>query len=74
MRPAVESVLASHPETADIRLEWRMVGQIQRNKAALAARLFDAVESVDRPALVENLARRAEMEGCRIDVLLQLSL
>ena len=74
MRPAVESVLASHPETADIRLEWRMVGQLQRNKAALAARLFDAVESVDRPALVETLARRAEMEGCRIDVLLQLSL
>ena len=74
MRPAVEAALAGDPETADIRLEWRMVGQLQRNKAALAARLFDAVESVDRPALVETLARRAETEGRRIDVLLQISL
>lgn len=74
MRPAIEAALAGDPATADIRLEWRMVGRLQRNKAGLAARLFEAIESVDRPELVETLARRAETEGRRLDVLLQLSL
>jgi hypothetical protein len=51
-----------------------MVGRLQRNKAALAVRLFDAVESVDRPALAESLARRADKEGRPLDVLVQVSL
>jgi pyridoxal phosphate enzyme (YggS family) len=72
--PAIEAALASEPETADWRLEWRMVGRLQRNKAGLAARLFDAVESVDRPELIETLDRRAEREGRRLDVLIQVSL
>jgi len=74
MRPAIEAALAGDPATADIKLEWRMVGRLQRNKAGLAARLFDAIESVDRPELIETLSRRAEMEGRPLDVLLQLSL
>lgn len=74
IRPEIESALAGDPAAAGIRLEWRMVGRLQRNKAGLAARLFDAIESVDRPSLVETLARRAENEGHRLDVLLQVSL
>ncbi len=74
MRPEIESALAAEPETADLRLEWRMVGRLQRNKAALAVRLFDAIESVDRPRLIETLARRAESEGRPLEVLLQVSL
>ena len=74
MRPEIESALAADPETADLHLEWRMVGRLQRNKAALAARLFDAIESVDRPKLVETLARHAQSEGRSLEVLLQVSL
>ena len=74
IRPEVESALAGDPAAKHIRLEWRMVGRLQRNKAALAARLFDAIESVDRPALVETLSRRAESGGRALDVLLQVSL
>ncbi|MEM9177660.1 MAG: YggS family pyridoxal phosphate-dependent enzyme [Myxococcota bacterium] len=74
IRPEIESALAGDPAAADLRLEWRMVGRLQRNKAGLAARLFDAIESVDRPALVDTLARRAESEGRPLDVLLQVSL
>lgn len=51
-----------------------MVGRLQRNKAGLAARLFDAVETVDRPELAKTLSRRAEGEGRRLDVLIQVSL
>ena len=74
IRPEIESALAGDPAAEGIRLEWRMVGRLQRNKAGLAARLFDAIESVDRPSLIQALARRAETEGRRIDVLLQVSL
>ncbi len=74
VRPAIEAALAGDPETAHLRLEWRLVGRLQRNKATLAARLFDAIESVDRPKLVETLAQRAETEGRRLRVLIQTSL
>jgi hypothetical protein len=74
VRPAIESALAKDPATAALGLSWRMVGQLQRNKAPLAARLFDAVESLDRPALADALARRAEQEGRTLEVLIQVSL
>jgi pyridoxal phosphate enzyme (YggS family) len=74
IRPSIESSLAADPTTSHIKLEWRMVGRLQRNKAGLAARLFDAVDSVDRPELAKSLSRRAEGEGRRLDVLIQMSL
>ena len=74
IRPTIEACLAGDPATSHIKLEWRMVGRLQRNKAGLAARLFDAVETVDRPELAKILSRRAEGEGRRLDVLIQLSL
>lgn len=74
VQPTIEAALAGDPAMAGIKLEWRMVGRLQRNKAAHAARLFDVVESVDRPELVETLARRAATEGRRLDVLIQVSL
>jgi pyridoxal phosphate enzyme (YggS family) len=74
IRPLIESRLARDPASAAIALEWRMVGRLQRNKAGLAARLFDAVETIDRPELADALSRRATAEGRRLDVLIQMSL
>lgn len=74
IRPKIEAKLARDPATSAIQLEWRMVGRLQRNKAGLAARLFDAVETIDRPELATTLSRRAEIEGARLDVLIQVSL
>lgn len=72
--PEIEAALAGDPMTAEVRLRWHMVGRLQRNKVPLAVRLFDVVESVDRPELVDALARRAESAGRRLEVLLQVSL
>lgn len=44
-------------------IELHLVGQLQSNKAADAVRLFDAIHSVDRPSLVEALARAIAKEG-----------
>jgi len=74
VRPKIESALARDPSTSQIRLDWRMVGRLQRNKAGLAARLFDAVETLDRPELATSLSRRAQVEGHTLDVLIQVSL
>jgi pyridoxal phosphate enzyme (YggS family) len=44
-------------------LELHLVGQLQSNKAEAAVRLFDAIHSVDRPSLVEALARAIDRTG-----------
>lgn len=42
---------------------WHLIGHLQSNKAARAAKLFAAVDSVDDPALAERLARAMEAAG-----------
>ena len=43
--------------------ELHLVGQLQSNKAADAVALFDAIHSVDRPSLIEALARAIDRAG-----------
>jgi pyridoxal phosphate enzyme (YggS family) len=74
VRPQIEAALASTLEAAVPRLEWRMVGRLQRNKAGLAARLFDAIETIDRLELAQAVSRRAVQENRELDVLIQVSL
>jgi pyridoxal phosphate enzyme (YggS family) len=69
--------LASELGRADGRpataLEWRMVGRLQRNKLALAVRVFDVIESVDRIELIAPLARLAAEADRILDVLIQIN-
>jgi len=46
------AIRARHP---DVRLH--MIGQLQSNKAAEAAALFDVIHSLDRPSLLDALAQ-----------------
>lgn len=65
---------AKRAELGWLGLRWHMVGHLQRNKAARAVRLFDAVESVDSLRLARKLdaERRALGEG-KLEVLLQVN-
>ncbi len=74
VRPQIESALAGALESPVPQLEWRMVGRLQRNKAGLAVRLFDAIETIDRLELARTLSRRAVQENRELDVLIQVSL
>jgi pyridoxal phosphate enzyme (YggS family) len=48
-------------EVADLPSRWHLIGHLQSNKAARAARMFHTVDSVDDIALAERLDRaRAE--------------
>lgn len=51
-----------------------MIGQLQTNKAAAAARLFQLIESVDRPSLVRELDKQATKLGRALPVLLQVNI
>jgi pyridoxal phosphate enzyme (YggS family) len=58
----------------DLQAEWHLVGHLQSNKAAKAARLFQSVDSVDDFALTQRLDRaRAELgESRHLRVLIEV--
>ena len=59
---------ARHPE-----LRLHLIGPLQTNKAREAVRLFDAIETLDRPRLAEALAAAMEREGRRPDCYIQVN-
>ncbi len=56
----------------DLRL--RLIGPLQTNKAKDAVALFDVIETVDRPRLLDALVRASEQVGRRPHVLVQVNI
>jgi PLP dependent protein len=58
----------------DLQAEWHLVGHLQSNKAAKAARFFHSVDSVDDFALAQRLDRaRSELgESRKLRVLIEV--
>ncbi len=54
-------------------IRWELIGHLQSNKARLAARNFDRVQSVDRVKLLAPLDEAAAEQGRRLPVLLQFN-
>jgi len=54
----------------DKSVKWHFIGHLQKNKAKLAAALFDMVESVDSVGLAKELNKRAEEP---IDILMEIN-
>ncbi|WP_026873242.1 YggS family pyridoxal phosphate-dependent enzyme [Inquilinus limosus] len=54
-------------------LELRLIGPLQTNKAKDAVRLFDVIETVDRPKLARSLAEAMAATGRRLDCLIQVN-
>ncbi|MBO9716535.1 MAG: YggS family pyridoxal phosphate-dependent enzyme [Pseudoxanthomonas sp.] len=54
-------------------LQWHLIGHLQSNKAALAAEVFDWVQSVDRPSVVDALARHRAAARAPLNVLIQVN-
>jgi PLP dependent protein len=55
------------------RTEWHMIGHLQTNKAAKAAELFGAVDSVDSVKLAEKLDAAAQSVGKKLRVLVEIN-
>ena len=59
---------------SDLRdAEWHMIGHLQTNKAAKAAELFAAVDSVDSVKLAEKLDGTARKIGKKLSVLIEIN-
>jgi len=54
-------------------LRWELIGHLQSNKAALAASLFDRIQSIDSIRLIDRLDRAAEEAGLALPVLIQVN-
>lgn len=59
----------AHPGT-----QLHLVGQLQSNKAEEAVRLFDCIHSLDRPSLVEALARAMDKAGRQVPCFAQVNI
>lgn len=55
----------------DLRLH--LIGRLQTNKVRDAVKLFDAIETVDRPRLAETLAREMERTGRKLDCFIEVN-
>ncbi len=55
-------------------LQLRLIGPLQTNKAKDAVRLFDVIETIDRPKLIEALAKASDQVGRRPRVLVQVNI
>lgn len=55
------------------KLSWHMVGHLQRNKAGVAAELFDVIHSVDSLRLLETLDRACGEAGRRMTALVEVN-
>lgn len=66
----VQEAVPKQEATADLPLQWHLIGTLQRNKARQAVGRFALIHSVDREELAVELDRRVA-EGARQAVLVQ---
>ena len=55
------------------KLTWHMIGKLQSNKAAKAARLFDVVHSIETLKVAEILSRTALDEGKKLRLFIEVN-
>jgi hypothetical protein len=53
--------------------EWHMIGHLQTNKAAKAAELFNAVDSVDSSRMAEKLNASAQSANKTLSVMIEIN-
>lgn len=71
----VQEAVAKRAELADLAdLEWVLIGPLQSNKTALAADVFDRIESVDRLKIANRLSDARSPQRLPLDVLVQVNI
>jgi PLP dependent protein len=61
-------------QLSNAKVEWHMIGHLQRNKAKLAVELFEVVESLDNLALAQELNKEAGKRGKVIRAFIEVNL
>jgi pyridoxal phosphate enzyme (YggS family) len=70
----VQEFADKFPALSDLSgFDFHMIGHLQTNKAAKAAEIFQAVDSIDSPKQAERLNSAAEKLGKTLDVLIEIN-
>ncbi|GHA77555.1 YggS family pyridoxal phosphate-dependent enzyme [Cognatilysobacter bugurensis] len=69
----VQEAAGKRAELTRLDLEWHLIGHLQTNKAREAAMLFDWVQTVDRPRIVDALGRHRPNDLPPLQVLIQVN-
>jgi pyridoxal phosphate enzyme (YggS family) len=71
VQEGVRKIDALRPEFPG--LSWRLIGRLQSNKARIAVRYFEEIQSVDRISLLEILSREAEAGKKRLPIYVEVN-
>ena len=70
----VQEALAKQRELVDPAIEWHLIGPLQSNKCREVALHFDWLQTLDRPKLVDLLARARPLSSPPLNVLIQVNI
>lgn len=56
-----------------MRVEWHLIGHLQRNKVKNAVKIFDMIETVDSVRLAEEINKRCEYINKKMKVLIEIN-
>jgi len=60
-------------QTIGNKVQWHMIGHLQRNKVKKAVKLFDMIETIDSVQLAEAVNNRCAIEGKIMSVLIEIN-
>lgn len=69
----VQEAEAKRKDYGDSRLQWRLIGHLQANKARKAVELFDSIDSIDSIELAERVDRISGELGKIMPVLIEVN-
>ncbi len=70
----VQEAALKRPWLSDLPLRWRLIGNLQKNKARRALELFDAIDSLDDVALAQRLDALCAEAQRRLPVLIEVNI
>ncbi len=74
VQEAEKKITELRAQNTDLKTQWHLIGNLQKNKAKTAVRLFDLIHSVDSAALVEEINNHARKMGKKQRILVQVKL
>jgi pyridoxal phosphate enzyme (YggS family) len=74
VQEARDKITELSARNTDLKPEWHLIGNLQKNKAKTAVRLFDLIHSVDSEELALILNHHAAQSGKQQSILVQVKL
>jgi pyridoxal phosphate enzyme (YggS family) len=74
IQEAQKKIKSYELEVRSEKIQWHLIGSLQKNKAKTAVGLFDLIHSVDSAALAEEINNHARKIGKKQNILVQVKL